>query len=120
MVKRHEQALQRQVAKLFDICLPAQCVWYAVPNGGFRTKAEAAIMKSTGTKAGVPDLCIIWRGRPHFIELKSPNGRLSIAQHDMHLRLTLAGAIVITCTSLEGVVEFLGTIGIPLKARLAA
>lgn len=120
-MNRPEQDLQRQVCNIFDLLLPKDVAWFAIPNGGARSKPEAAIMKGLGTKAGIPDLCLIYRGRPHFIELKAPNGRLSQNQKDMHQRLTLAGAIVITCRSLEDVADFLGVIGIPArKVKVAA
>ena len=44
--------------------------WFAIPNDGFRSKAEAAIMAGTGTRAGVPDLCCIHQGKSYFIELE--------------------------------------------------
>jgi VRR-NUC domain len=51
---------------------------FAIPNGGVRSKAEAARLKWTGVVAGVPDLAIIAPGeRVHFIECKSPRGSLS-------------------------------------------
>lgn len=46
---------------------------YAIPNGGFRHIAEAAKFVATGTRAGVPDICL---PKPNFryaglyIELK--------------------------------------------------
>lgn len=48
---------------------------YAIPNGGFRHIAEAAKFVATGTRAGVPDICLpcIGRGIPYaglYIELK--------------------------------------------------
>lgn len=33
---------------------------YAIPNGGFRHIAEAAKFVATGTRAGVPDICLPW------------------------------------------------------------
>lgn len=46
---------------------------FAIPNGGFRDKIEAAKLKATGTKAGVSDMFLAvpragWHG--FFIELK--------------------------------------------------
>jgi len=46
---------------------------FAVPNGGFRFKAEAARLKASGVKAGVPDVVLPhpnfkWAGL--FIEMK--------------------------------------------------
>jgi hypothetical protein len=49
--------------------------WYAVPNGGARSKVEAAIMKSTGTRPGVPDLAFLHEGRSYFLEVKTEDGR---------------------------------------------
>lgn len=46
---------------------------YAIPNGGKRTIAQAAVMKRQGLSAGWPDLCLaIVRGRYHgmYLELK--------------------------------------------------
>lgn len=46
--------------------------YFHVPNGGYRRKAEAGIMKAMGVKAGVPDLAILWRGGMGFLEVKRP------------------------------------------------
>jgi hypothetical protein len=53
-------------------------VAFAVPNGGLRSKSEAAKLKWTGTLAGVPDLVLIAQpgGRAHFIEVKTADGRV--------------------------------------------
>jgi hypothetical protein len=37
----------------------------------------------------MPDLAVIYRGWPIFIELKTPTGRLTAAQRGMHQVLTL-------------------------------
>lgn len=51
---------------------------FAVPNGGFRTKAEAARLKWTGVLAGVLDLVLVLpESRCVFWETKTPRGRLS-------------------------------------------
>lgn len=88
-MKREEDALQRQQVQYLRI-LEAQgrLLFFAVPNGGKRSKIEAAIMKGLGVRAGVPDMVIMWNrthdnsvinpGRIGFIENKRQNGgRLS-------------------------------------------
>ena|SRR5262245_61878314 len=45
--------------------------WYAIPLGGVRSKIEAAIMQSTGTRAGTPDLGFVFQGRAYFLEVKA-------------------------------------------------
>ena len=47
---------------------------YAIPNGGLRSKSEAARMKSSGTRAGIPDLHLPIPISPHaglWIEMKA-------------------------------------------------
>jgi VRR-NUC domain len=62
---------------------------FAIPNGGYRTKAEAARLKWTGVVAGVPDLCVLAPvGRVFFLEVKTAVGRLSDAQREIFDSLT--------------------------------
>jgi|SRR6516164_2470130 hypothetical protein len=49
--------------------------WFAIPNGGLRSKAEARVMQSTGTRPGVPDLAFVYEGRAYFLEVKTEHGR---------------------------------------------
>jgi hypothetical protein len=57
---------------------------YAVPNGGLRTRREAARLKWTGVLAGVLDLVVLLPGgRCAHWETKKPDGRLSEDQDIM-------------------------------------
>ena len=52
---------------------PELALLFAIPNGGYRSKATAARMKATGEKAGVPDMFLpVPRCGSHglWIELK--------------------------------------------------
>lgn len=118
-MKRPEDAIQRQVTAYLDVALPESAVWFAVPNGGKRSKIEAAIMKGLGVKAGVPDLCIIWDCRVFFIELKAPGRYMTKAQQETVGRLQYAGALCCVCRSLDEVIEWLDAAGIPMRARAA-
>ena len=58
-----------------------ECIVFSVPNGGLRSKSEAARMKWTGTLAGVSDLILLAPpSRVHCIEVKAPGGSLSPEQ----------------------------------------
>jgi len=114
-----EDRLQISVARFLDVALPDGAVWFAVPNGGSRDVREAAKLKAMGVKSGIPDLCIVYRARVIFIELKAKDGRVRSSQSEMMSALTMAGAVVNVCRSLDDVQGFLATI-IPLKGRLAA
>ena len=114
---RPEQALHRAAAQFLDLALPDSAAWFHIPNGGYRTATEAKIFQGLGVKPGVPDLAIIYRGRFIGIELKAGQGRLTARQKDMHECLQLAGAVVTTARSLNGIATFLGQL-MPLKATL--
>lgn len=56
------------------------------PNGGKRRKIEAAILKGMGVRAGWPDLQLaVPRADRHglFLELKSPDGRVTKEQEEL-------------------------------------
>lgn len=60
-MKREEDALQKaQVEYLERLRAQGRLEYYAVPNGGLRSKKEAAIMKGLGVRSGVPDLVLLW------------------------------------------------------------
>jgi hypothetical protein len=77
---------------------------FSIPNGGYRTPAEPARMKWTGTVAGVPDLAIVVPGgRVHFLEVKAPGGSLSAAQRAIHESLVGLGTPPAIVRSLDDV-----------------
>ena len=79
--------------------LVAGAVAFAIPNGGFRHKKIAEELRAEGVKAGVPDICIVHRGRVYFLEMKAARGTLRRHQRDMIAALEAAGA---TCAVAHG------------------
>jgi hypothetical protein len=119
-MKRAEDSLQRALAAYLDLALPHDACWFAVPNGGARSKKEAAILAGLGVKPGAPDILVFWGGRAFAIELKAPRGRVSPAQEAMHQALRRAEVAVIVASSLGEVERWLAAWGVPLKGRIAA
>lgn len=118
-MNRPEEALHRQVAAYLRAAVPPPPmgpVWFHVPNGGGRSRAEAGILKAMGVKAGVPDLVALW-ARPFVVELKPASGSLSPDQKVMLADLELAGVRTFVCRSLDAVVAAFDEMGVPLKAR---
>jgi hypothetical protein len=68
--RSEEDIIQRSLVAHLKLRASPGLFWYAVPNGGVRSKVTAAIMKSTGTRPGVPDLAFVF-----FLEVKSATGR---------------------------------------------
>lgn len=67
-------------------------VFFHVPNGGARSKAEGAIFKAMGVRAGVSDLILLHAGRFFALELKAVGGRSSVEQRAFISEADAAGA----------------------------
>lgn len=106
-----ERELQTAVFEFLSLTLPPDCVAFCIPNG------DGRMTRAPGALAGIPDICLIYRGRPIFIELKSSTGELRRHQSHVHDRLTLAGSVVALCRSVDDVEKFLKLV-IPLRGGL--
>jgi hypothetical protein len=108
-----ENQAQRAVLARLDLSAPKGTIYFHIPNGGYRKPVEAAILKSLGVIAGMPDLCIIYGGRAFFLEMKAERGgRLSEKQIVCHQRLRDAGAVVMTAAGVDEAVAALQNMGI--------
>ena len=102
---RPEQQLQRSVLSHLAWRAVPGTWWCHYPAGGWRSPVEAAIFKSLGVVAGVPDILIVHCGQLYALELKGEAGRLTEIQSDTQAAMERAGAIVATA---HGVDEALG------------
>ncbi len=94
---------------------------YHIPNGGLRSKSEAALFKRLGVRAGMPDLCLPVRGSVYFalkyntgirpislyLEIKTPSGKLSKIQSDKISQLISFHNWVCVVKSLDDAIEIL-------------
>ena len=77
---------------------------FSVPNGGYRRRVTAQVMKAEGMVAGVADLILLLpRHGYHFlaIEMKSREGRQSAAQKAWQADAERAGGMYVICRSVE-------------------
>ena len=116
--RRHqpEQAIQRAVVEYLRIMENlGEIFYFAVPNGGLRSKVEAGIFKSLGVRAGVPDIVLLFPGgRCAFIEIKAPQGRLSQAQKAFRNTAEEMGFPFAECRGVDEVERFVrGLIAAP-------
>jgi hypothetical protein len=104
--RRHpEQQLQKAVLDhLAWRGMPGLFVFH-YPAGGWRSPIEAAIFKSLGVVAGVPDILIIHCGHVFGLELKTTHGRLTQTQIDTQTRMRAAGATVGTAIEIDAALE---------------
>lgn len=94
-------------AMLFNWCgmrmrqYPELELLFHIPNGGRRSKSEAARFKSEGVKPGVPDLFLpVARGKWHglFIEMKRmKGGRVQDVQRKWMEKLRSQGYYATVC-----------------------
>jgi len=115
-----ESSLQQAVVGYLDWALPDDALVFAIPNGGMRHVRAKQRLAAEGLRAGIPDLLVLWRGRPIFIELKARRGQLRPVQRAMHARLVYCGAEVAVCKYVEAVEGVLRGYQVPLRARCAA
>lgn len=107
-MNRPEQELQRAVVELLGYAAAPGVIWYAVPNGGWRSKSEAAIFAGLGVKPGVADFALVLPGgQAAFLELKSAKGRLSPAQEAFAESCATAGALWAVARDIDEAIEAL-------------
>lgn len=87
-------------ARLMACRYPELNLLHHIPNGGLRSKREAAIFRAMGVTPGVPDLFLpTARGGYHglYVEMKALDGRVSAAQREMMQSLGKQGYKCAVC-----------------------
>lgn len=117
---RPEEQLQRVVVQLLAIYEARGLLAFChVPNGGYRTPAQAGAFKAMGVRSGVPDL-LVWtpHSRSFGIELKAGRGKLSDVQVLWKSTLESLGHRVYVCWSIDEVEAVLRIEGVPEVVKL--
>ena len=110
-----EAKIQASIVEWVRTVAPGVLI-FAVPNGGLRSRVEAARLKWTGVVAGIPDLAVIApSGKAHFLEVKTATGRLSEAQREIMGVIGRLGAPFMTVTGIDDVRRAFSGWGIPTK-----
>jgi hypothetical protein len=95
--------------------------FHHVPNGGLRSKREAARFKLMGVKPGVSDLVISMpEGRTGYMEVKSPKGRLTEDQENFLAAMAANGNLTAVVRSLDEAADVLAAWGAIRRVRVAA
>lgn len=103
------------IAHLRAYAWPDVVFWH-VPNGGARSKAEAARFKAQGVVAGIQDIHILHNRRLLVLELKTERGRLSPEQRTMLDRMSAAGAVTAVAYGLDQALAILKAWGVLRRA----
>ena len=102
-----EAAIQRTLCAHLHARGAKGMFWFAIGNGGWRSKVEAKIMKGTGTKPGTPDLAFVYQGRAYFLEVKTETGKASEHQLAAIAALNEAGAYATIAHGLDAALKAL-------------
>lgn len=113
-MRNAEDQIQAAIVAYLRACVP-NCLAFAVPNGGLRSKREAARLKWTGTLAGVTDLVLLTDKGAFFIEVKTATGRVSREQDDFMADCRSLGFGTAIVRSIDDVRLALKTWNIPTK-----
>jgi hypothetical protein len=123
MPRNFNAEAHRQAAIVAYVRLVApEIVIWAVPNGGLRTKAEAARLKWTGVLAGVLDLTLaLPDGACAFWETKTLRGRLSADQRGFIRHIEALGHVWALVRDIDDARRELARLGVVTReAREAA
>lgn len=74
-----EDNIQMRIVRAVRLAYPQSKI-FSVPNGGYRFKTTAMILKATGLLKGASDLIFVHRGKVIFIEVKTAKGTQSKEQ----------------------------------------
>lgn len=76
-----EEQLHMAIWQHIKLLAPKNVVAFHPANGGARSKRTAGRLKAMGVVPGIPDLVFVLAdGRAAFMEIKTPDGRLSAEQ----------------------------------------
>jgi hypothetical protein len=118
-----EHPLQAQIAKLLTIEIgppgkvsKAGVCWFSIDHANYAGEVPG-VRIGRGIIAGIPDCFVLYRGRTHYIEIKTINGELSDEQKSVASAVSVAGGRVGIATCAEHVLLCLDEWHIPRHRR---
>lgn len=110
------EAREQAAIVQFVRTVASEVIIFSVPNGGLRSKSEAARLKWTGVLAGVLDLVILLpNARCALWEIKTRSGRLSADQDAFIARLEKLGHSWAVVRSIDDARRELARLGIETR-----
>ncbi len=109
---RAEQIIHRAVCQHLRQRGAVGLVWWHTPNGGRRSRTEAAIFSGLGVRPGVSDLILLHDGRVFALELKTEDGRPTSAQTQFISEFRAAGGEASIANGLDQALRTLETWGV--------
>jgi len=92
-------------------------VWFSIDIAAYSGSAPG-LRTSRGVVAGIPDIAAIYQGRAHHLEVKAPDGELSLPQQSVATSLLIAGARYAVVRDAREALAALDEWGIPRARRV--
>jgi hypothetical protein len=90
-LRRQEWSQHVYLANLLNEMIdPRTTFWTSLENKP-RSMLSGLFQKQRGVRSGIPDVLVVYRGKPIFIELKSRAGKASTEQKETRLAMLPAG-----------------------------
>ncbi len=115
---RPENAVQRAVIAHIKIRGKPGMIYWHTPNGGLRSRIEAAVMKGLGVRAGVADLLFLTEGKLSSLELKADGRTSGEAQIEWRQDVNRCGGFAAEAAGLDAALRALEAWGL-LKGKAA-
>lgn len=108
-MRNEESRIQQACVRWFRYQYPQYArLLFAVPNGGARSAATAAILKGEGVVSGVADILLLVPNSKHHglcIEMKTRIGRQSDNQKTWQAEVERQGYKYIVCRNVDSFIE---------------
>ena len=119
-----EHATQRQINDTMRLEVAAAgkvsrdgVVWWSIDHANYAGEVPG-IRVGRGIVAGIQDTFILYRGRAYLVEIKTPDGELSLPQQSIMSAVLAGGGRVGVVRNAEEMLGFLDTWGIPRARRV--
>jgi hypothetical protein len=91
--RREEWTAHIKLAELLEQYLDRSCTFFTLLENKPLSMLSGIFQKRRGVRSGLPDVLVIFRGKPIFLELKSRRGLASKAQKQIRTEMLPAGAV---------------------------
>jgi hypothetical protein len=115
--RRLEWNEQTRLAELLAKHLDPACTFWTSLENKPMSRLIGLFQKRRGVRSGLPDVLVIFRQKPIFVELKSRSGVATKAQKQLRLELLAAGAVWSMARSARAALMALHLAGVGFRRR---
>ena len=96
-----ETVVHQTIVEFLLHALPTSAILHHSPNEGRHHVAHRLRLKKMGLRPGWPDLEVCYQGTIFFLEIKTPEGRVTPVQKALHTELEAQGFSVTLLRSVD-------------------